>query len=423
MRVLLLFLIALAIALLLGIYLQDNPGRMVFSYGDIIVQTSFALFTITLAVLFIALYIVTRFIAGVFHLPERYRHWFRYRGFRRSEKYLTRGMLAMLEGNWRSAEEAFRKGAPYSAQPMINYLGAARAAQQQGAVQRRDHYLRLAHEHNGGNSLAVGLTQAELQLSHRQNEQAYATLKQLHNDHSNKNLVKTLLLKASTELQEWQQVLKLVPEMERSKLLPPEQLRTARLEAYAGLLRKAGERPDRSELLQEWNYMSGKLQREPYLIEVYITERLRFPDSRDCEPLLKQALKRQWDEKLVHLYGLVESDNPAKQLAFAEQTLAAHGGDATLLLTLGRLSMRNGLWGKAKSYLERSIASRPMPESYHELARLLESQGNHDAAFEYFQKGLNLVTDIPDIDTMKLLEEPEDTTVENPIVDAARRTV
>ncbi len=152
-----------------------------------------------------------------------------------------------------------------------------------------------------------------------------------------------------------------------------------------------------------------------------MSQRLRFPDNRDCEPILRKALKHKWDRVLVRLYGLVQGEDISKQLAFAERMLASHSRDATLHLTVGRLCLRNSLWGKARSYLEESIAIQPTPEAYRELALLLESQGDHATAADYYQKGLNLVTDVPHLGNVKLPDGSEDTTVENSVVDAARR--
>jgi HemY protein len=143
------------------------------------------------------------------------------------------------------------------------------------------------------------------------------------------------------------------------------------------------------------------------LIEIYTTEKLKFTDTVECELLLRKALKKHWDVSLIRLYGLVESNNEAKQLAFAEGLLKRHARDSALLLTLGRLSVRNNLWGKARAYLEESIEIQATPEGYRELAALLEKQGEYSAATVYYQQGLTLATDITHHDPVKLLEQAE----------------
>ena len=52
--------------------------------------------------------------------------------------------------------------------------------------------------------------------------------------------------------------------------------------------------------------------------------------------------------------------------------------------------MRNQLWGKARSYLESSLAIRSTPAAYHELGQLMLQMNETAAATTAFAKGLNL---------------------------------
>lgn len=392
MRLLISSLLALLAALVAGWMLSRDSGRVVFTFGEWTVQSSLSLFVLALFVLLIATYFLLRFISGVIHMPASYARWQEHRRHRKSEQSLSRGFLSLMEGGWRDAEKNFSKGAKYASQPVINYLLAARAAQQQGEVDRRDHYLRLAHDHAGGTSVAVGLTQAELQMDQNQTEQAYATLRHLASESPSQDQIKLMMLETSSELKDWQQSLELLQDLEGKGVMPLERIRAKQLEVYAGLLRNAGESEDRDRLEREWRAIPKKLRSELYLIEVYVNERLRFEDTRDCEMLLRRVLKKRRDSALVRLYGLVEGEAPDKQLRFAEKLLDPHSRDAVLLLTLGRLARRNGLWGKARSCFEESIEVHAYPETYHELATLLEQEGDHEGASRCYQQGLGLAT-------------------------------
>lgn len=392
MRLLISSLLALLAALAAGWMLSRDSGRVVLTFGEWTVQSSLSLFVLALFVLLIGSYFLLRFISGVIHMPASYARWQEHRRHRKSEQSLSRGFLSLMEGDWRSAEKNFSKGAKYASQPVINYLLAARAAQQQGEVDRRDHYLRLAHNHAGGTSVAVGLTQAELQMNQNQTEQAYATLRHLASESPSQDQIKLMMLETSSELKDWQQSLELLQDLEGKGVMPLERIRAKQLEVYAGLLRNAGESGDRERLEREWHAIPKKLQSELYLIEVYVNERLRFEDTADCEKLLRRVLKKRRDSALVRLYGLVEGETPDKQLRFAEKMLDAHARDAVLLLTLGRLARRNGLWGKARSSFEESIEVHAYPETYHELATLLEQEGDHEGASRCYQQGLGLAT-------------------------------
>jgi uncharacterized protein HemY len=61
-----------------------------------------------------------------------------------------------------------------------------------------------------------------------------------------------------------------------------------------------------------------------------------------------------------------------------------------LLLSLGRLCARQGLWGKAESYLEASVSVEPTYTGHLELARLDEKLGNTDASRRHYRESLDL---------------------------------
>ena len=127
------------------------------------------------------------------------------------------------------------------------------------------------------------------------------------------------------------------------------------------------------------------------LLTAYVRQLLKMGESDLAEPLLRHALRRQFSETLLMLYGKIESAEPSRQLALVESLLVEHERDAIALLTAGRLCLRNKLWGKARSYLEASVNAQPNIEAYNELGNLLERMGEGAAAAECFREGLTLV--------------------------------
>jgi HemY protein len=417
MRLLIISLLGLLVAIVLGMMLSRDMGLMIFSYAGYNIQTSVSFFVVALVLSFFAAYFVFRLVGSLFRLSRSIDRWSNHRRNRRSERHLCEGILAMLEGDWRTAEESFHHGARDSRMPLVNYLAAAQAAQHLGAITRRDTYLSLAHENGPEAALAVGLTQAKLQLTQNQTEQAYATLKHLAPD---QDQVKVLLLEAAIELKEWPEALRLLVDRKNKKILPADQLRQRQIEVYKGLLIDTSAERDRSVLEAQWDSMPCKLKENTALIEEYVQARMLFGDVDDCEQLLRKAIKREWDPRLVRQYGLLQSSNLNGQLQFVEGLLSSHVNDAELLLTLGRLCKRNSLWGKAKSYLHESVASQASVEGYQELALLLKQQGEDEAAGAHFQLGLALATGIEEHDDVALLEAPNN---DHSIVAGARSTV
>ena len=392
MKLLALIIFSLLLAVGIGTVAEYDAGQMIVTISGWTIQTSFSFFIISMLVLFLLLHFTLRLISRLWKMPRELGRWKENRHQRLSEKYLSRGLMALVEGDWNKAEVSLSKGAPHSQSSLVNYLGAARAAQQLGATERRDDYLLKAYRDDPNAEVAIGLVQAELQIKQQQTEQALATLTRLHDQKPKQDQIKKMLLHTYADLKDWDAMLELLPKIERAGILPREQIQAKQLEAYGGLLKNISLDGDKERLNNAWLNIPRKLRAEFHLIEVYTEEKLKLSDSSDCEPLIHKALKKQWDIALVGLYGLVEGKDKARQLKFAESFLSGHARDSALLLTLGRLSARNKLWGKARTYLEESIEINPLPETFRTLASVLDELGEHEAAAVYYQRGLELAT-------------------------------
>ncbi len=390
MKVLFYILACLVIAVLAGILLGEDPAQVALSVPGYSIQTSMSFFVVLCLALFAVFYFILRFIFGVLDLPKNYWRWKKARSHAKSEHFLSHGYLALAQGNWHVAEKFLTKGAKYSKLPLINYIGAARAAQQQGAIERRDSYLRLAHSEDMATDLAVGVTQAKLQLMEHQTEQAYAILQHLNDEKPGQEQVKLMLLEASSELNDWQQSRVILQDIESKGLMPSDEVRSRQIQIYAKLLSGAAQTGEVNELKETWRDIPKKLKNEFYLLEVYITGRLQFSNTADCEVILRKIIKTNPDQALVRLYGQVEGENPVKQLAFIESLLKMNPTNHVVQLTAGRLYKKAEIWGKARACFENSINISETPEAYYELATLHEMEGNVEDANRIYQAGLKL---------------------------------
>lgn len=392
MKLLALIIFSLLLAVGIGAYIEDDAGLITVVISGWTIQTSFIFFIISMLVLFLLSHFILRLISRLWRMPRELGRWQENRHQRLSEKYLSRGLMALIEGDWNKAEVSLIKGAPHSQSSLVNYLGAARAAQQLGATERRDDYLLKAYRDDPDAEVVIGLVQAELQIKQQQTEQALATLTRLHDQKPKQDKVKKMLLHTYADLKDWNAMLKLLPKIEHAGIFTREQIQAKQLEAYGGLLKNISLDGDKEKLNSAWLNIPRKIRTEFHLIEVYTEEKLKLSDSSDCEPLIHKALKNQWDLALVDLYGQVKGKEKEKQLKFAESFLSSHARNSVLLLTLGRLSARNKLWGKARTYLEESIEINSLPETFRTLASVLDELGEHEAAAVYYQRGLELAT-------------------------------
>ena len=147
-------------------------------------------------------------------------------------------------------------------------------------------------------------------------------------------------------------------------------------------------------LNRAWQAVPKTLRRHPKLIAIYCNHLIKQNRMNDAESLLQEAIAREPDEELLELYGRAHSDNIARQLETAENWLVSQPEDPHLLLTVGRLSICNELWGKAQSYLESSIKLQPTAHADQELGALMERLGEPEKALDCYRRGLETLSKI-----------------------------
>jgi HemY protein len=383
------FLIVLVIAVWLGVHIKTDPGYMLLAYEHWTIEMSLWLGLILIMITFLLLYWLIKLLACFCGIPDRVRFWSGRRRARIAHEKTNRGLIALAEGNWIAAEKHLLHAAATADTPLINYLAAARAAQARGAYDRRDNYLRQAHTSNPDAGIAVGLTQAQLQLDHRQLEQALATLRHLRELAPHHKYVLKLLQQLYFELNDWQSLQELLPQLRKYNVLTTDELEQLTLTVYQHRLETAIK--EQQDVTKLWQALPRYLHYKPALIATYVPYLMRQGENDAAEALLREVLKKNWHEKLLLLYSELKDIDHKKQLAHAEAWLKQHKNDAILLYVLGKISLANQLWGKAHGYFEASINNKPSIAAYHDLAYLLEKDGDTMAAMACYHKAAKLV--------------------------------
>jgi HemY protein len=390
MRFLFLALATLIATVGLAVLAYQDPGYVLIARTDWALETSLAFFLVTLLVGFALLYAAIRVVLNTWRLPGRVKALRRLRRTTRARRISERGFIALAEGRWKEAEHDLARAAPQSDNPLVNYLTAARAAQRQGASQRRDHYLTMAHQAMPGAELAIGLARAEAQLSHNQLEQALAILLRLRELAPKQPRVMYLLAQVHEAMGEWGRVAALVPELRGHAAAPESELDALEARAQTHLLDAAGSSRRIDLVRQAWAEVPKTVQKRADVTAAFARNLACLGEGAEAEALLRDAIRRQWDAELVRLYGQVRGADPGRQLATAEGWLKQNERSAVLLLTLGRICLHHRLWGKARTYLEASLGLEPRAETYRELAVLLQQFKEHDKALDYFRTGLEM---------------------------------
>lgn len=370
-----------ALAVGLVVAARYNDGYVLVVLPPYRIEVALNLLLLLLAGAFVVLYSVLRIVTGAVYIPARVRQ---YRVARRREKAqssLLAALEAYFEGRYAKAEQAASQSIALGENKRLSAVVAARAAHELRAYDRRDAYLEQApHE----DALRI-ITEAELLLEQRRPQDALDLLKGLPRKHT---AALRLELKAQQQTRQWEHVAQLVAELERRGVFDAEQASKLRTHAVAENLKRKGY--DAHALAEAWKKLSEAQKRETPVAQAAAHCFIAFGRGGEAQQIIEHSLEQDWASELVALYSECSGSDTVRQIERAEDWLERHPGDAALLLTLGKLCARQGLWGKAQSYLEASISVEPTYTGNLELARLHERLGGSDAARRHYRDSLEL---------------------------------
>ncbi len=388
MRRLIIFLLFLVASVWFGLEIVRHPGFLLIVYQPWMIQMPLW-FALLGTLIFLGLfYILVTSLDHCYLLWIRFKNWLRFRREHKSYSKTQHGLMELIEERWKKAERLLLSGMNESVEPLLNYLGAAKAAHEQGAFDRRDQYIQKAYQIDTYAALAIGIVQAELEMQQGQLEQATAILTHLHAQAPSHPRVLKLLEKMYVRLGDWKNLQSLLPRLRKAKVLTTEQAELFQRNIYCEILRAA---PNKSveELHHIWDHMPRHVRKNPEVVHVYVNHLLPLNEYKEIEGLIRQTLKNDWQAELVNIYGTLPFVNLNRQLVIVGAWVDLYGPRPELLLTLGRLCIRVQLWGKAKDYFEKCLAQGPNPGAVLEYGMLLEQLGDTEASMRIYRNGLS----------------------------------
>ncbi|MGE8406093.1 MAG: heme biosynthesis protein HemY [Pseudomonas sp.] len=395
-RAYLLVVVAIVVATLLGIAVAKHSGYVLIAYDSFRYESTLWATLALLVAVVLAVWLLRVLLGLVFVSTGVVNPWSRHNRSRRTRLAIEQGQLDLAEGRWASAQRHLHRAAEAERQPLLYYLGAARAANELGRTEDSDNLLERALERQPQAELAIALTHAQLQVDRGDTDAALVTLQAMHERHPHNAQVLRQLQRLYQQRGDWSALIRLMPELRKDKVLTAKELTQLERRAWGENLCLAVQREEdgqagRQSLERAWQQLTNAQRQEPQLVLAYAEQLRQLGAEGAAEEVLRTALKREYESHLARLYGLVRGSDPARQLQTAESWLKAHGDDPSLLLTLGRLSLQNRLWGKARDYLEGSLRLQRNPETCAELARLLAGLGDNERSNALFQEGLGLL--------------------------------
>lgn len=384
---------AVLVASLLGLAIADSAGYVLIAYKGFRYESTFWVFIALLGAIGGVVWLKLRIWRLLAASGQLINPWSGRHRSRRVQNALERGFEELSAGRWSHALRLLSRAAPLAPLSLPAYLAAAQAAHALGDNTRAQALLSEARERNPRAAVSIVLQQARFFIEDHNDLAAREPLADMQQQHPRHPEVLRLLAGVLERLGDWLALGALLPELRRQTLYPAAFLDELETRALLGRLHNAAQSPDAQALRQCWQSFETPQRQRPALIAAYV-ETMRshgLAAEAEAETLLREALNRQLDERLLALYGCVQGRDLTRQLTQAERWLKTQATNATLLLTLGRLALRNQLWGKARDYFEQSLALERRAETCVELARLLSRLGDEARSQHMLQLGLGVL--------------------------------
>ena len=375
-----------AAAVGLALAARYSQGYVVIILPAHRVDLSLNLAVIFLCAGFIAFYMLIRIIVTALEIPDKVRIYRAEKVRAEAQNAIAESLTALFSGRFDMAEKSARRAMEYPETKDVAATIAAWAAFEAGNAAGAIPYLENITGENAARMRDASL--AYVQLAEGKTSEALPILRRLHDlDAKNPGVLK---MKLEAELAEkaWEDVIETLPKLVKSGLLPESAAGQIRLNAELNLIKNKSS--DRDALLFTWKDLPSASRYDPAVTSAVARALITLGCGADAQDVVEQTLDREWDAGLARIYGDCKGDSTLAQIERAEKWLRAHARDASLLLALGKLCMRQDLWGKAQSYLEASVALHPSLDAHMTLANLMERLGKPAEAVRHIRRSAEL---------------------------------
>ena len=388
MRFALWSLVLAALAVAIALFAERSTGYVVIVSAPWRIELSVNLFVFLVVAGYFGFYFLTRLVGSLVAIPRRVRTFRADRERAVHRQSLNDALIAFFQGRYASAEKSAAQALLGDETKGIAAIIAARSAHELGRFSEREQFL----DHAKGTAPAIDqarlTTLADLLVSQGRYEEALAVLKDLSARDSRNLRLLRLKLQAEQALRNWDEVLETVSSLVKLGGLGPDEAGAARRAAHLGNLNRKSQ--DAAALESYWKTLPGEMRIDPAVAATAARYHLALGNPAAARAIVEQALEREWNPGLVALYGEAAGPDALPQIERAERWLRVHARDPALLLALGKLCMKQGLWGKAQSYIEASLALEPTHDGHMTLAALMEQLGKHQEAVQHFRRSAEL---------------------------------
>jgi len=378
-----------AVAVALATVGRFDAGQVLLVYPPYRVDVSLNLFVVGIVVAFLLLYAILRFVRNIVTMPRRVAA---YRARARKEKAhsaLRDAVGNLYAGRFSRAEKAARDSLADENNKGAAGLIAANAAHRLHEYARRDEWLTQVEDPELQEARL--LATADMRADGRDADGALAALTEMRTQGGRRIHAQQIALRAQQQLKNWSEVLKLVKTLEKREALHPAVAVRLRQLAAENLLRERRHNAD--ALLELWHALTPVERHSPRLADCAAELLIALERQNDARKIVEEALAQNWDARLLRRYPDTAGNDALPLIQKAEAWRKERPEDGDLLFALGRLCLKQQLWGKAQSFLEAALKSananhnEPLKiRSHRALARLHEELGDAGKAATHYRE-------------------------------------
>ena len=410
--------IALLAGLVAGPYLSGQQGYVRIETANNIIEMSITtlviFFVIALAIIYGLEWIITRFL----RLSRGSYNWFSRRKRVRAQKQTLEGLVKMNEGDYAKAEKLIGKNAKHSAEPVLNLIKAAEAAQQRGDEFSANRYLIEATELAGSDNLLVEIARTRILLQQNKLPAARSSVDSLlEMSNRNKEVLK-LAVDIYLRSKAYQALDEILDSVENGGLFSTEEFQELRSQTENGLLDEKMNEEGVDGLLAWWDNLPRRRRNNVDLKVGLIQRLIDCNDHESAAEFTLEILKKIGDNTPIgkalctQITRLQPEDNSKLIKLVAKR--ANRAGDVEkccINRALGYLYVRNNEFSQAAEVFKKVIACPNQLESNDLMmaSYVFEQSGDKVLAEQVRQDSLKSVMAIDNIP----LEKNEENMLKN----------
>ncbi len=363
--------------------LFDN-GLVSMIWGDWVIETSMTFALAAILILFGVIYLLLRLVFKLFALPSFLKHRRQFKQYAKGEVLMSKGMLALEYGDWKTAEKQLIKTAKTSQAGLVHYLNAAKMAHNQGVLSRQNKYLEEARKRFPDDYIMIGLV--ESRLSQKNNPDVSETiLAELQSQNPSDKVVLAEYASILSQQKNWLYLEKIIPKLKKLKAISRDKIVDLEIEIGVGKIIQA---ETLEQLESRWDNLPKSLQKHSQVLAEYIEKCFGWEQEVGIALLIEKSLAKNWDDRLAYQYGRIKLGPAFERLKKAQKWQNNHPNNPVLLLTLGRLACISQLWGQGQFFLKQSLQIQPEVETFHALGMCYEAEGEDDQAALIYKEAI-----------------------------------